>query len=113
MKKPKNRLPKIPDFLNVVRVCIEQGRYLSCLHLQQREIERDITRREVLYVLLHGFHEKKEDDFDEGYMVWHYAIRGKTLDNKDLRVFISFDKESFMVIITTFEIGKKKDEKKD
>ena len=105
MKSRKSRPPKIDDLLSVIKTCIEAGRYFSCLHLEQREDERNITRREVLHVLRNGFHEKKEDDFDEGYRVWHYAIRGKTLDNRDLRVFVSFDKESFMIIITTFEIG--------
>jgi len=49
---------------------------------------------------------KKEDDFEDGYQVWHYAIRGKTIDERDLRVFVSFDEDRMMVIITAFEIGK-------
>lgn len=89
---------KIDRLLGRVRECIESGRYLSCLHLEQREGERGITRREVLDVLLHGFHEKKEDDFDDAYQKWHYAIRGMTLDGRELRVFISFDEMSNMII---------------
>ena len=75
------------------------------MHLEQRESERDITRREVLDVLLRGFHEKKEDDFDEAYQKWHYAIRGLTLDARELRVFVSFDEVTQLIIITTYEIG--------
>lgn len=106
-KKGISRPPKIPNLLKVVKACIESGRYRSCLHLEQREMERNITRREVLYVLKTGFHEQKEDDFDEAYQDWHYAVRGKTVDERDLRVFISFDKETMMIIITTFEINRK------
>ena len=102
----KTRPEKISDLLDVIKDCIDTGRYRSCLHLEQREDERNITRREVLYVLRNGFHEKKEDDFEEFFQTWNYAIRGKTIDLKDLRVFVSFDKETKMIIITTFGVGK-------
>lgn len=105
MKSKKTRPVKIHNLLEVIRGCIEIGRYRSCLHLEQREIERSITRREVLYVLRQGFHEKKEDDFDEAFQAWNYAIRGKTVDQRELRVFVSFDEETMMIIITTFEVG--------
>lgn len=105
MKKKPTKPVKIANLLEVIKACIETGQYRSCLHLEQRELERSITRREVLYVLLHGFHEKKEDDFDEAFQSWHYAIRGKTIDGCDLRVFVSFDTETLMIIITTFTVG--------
>lgn len=105
MKRKTTRPPKIDRLLDIVKECIKTGRYLSCLHLEQREDERGITRREVLHVLLHGFHEKKRDGFDEAYQKWHYAIRGMTLDARELRVFISFDEATNMIIITTYEIG--------
>ena len=102
----KSRRPaKIPNLLDIVKNCIETGRYRSCLHLEQREVERSITRREVLYVLLNGFHEKKEDDFDEAFQAWNYAIRGKTVDQRELRIFVSFNEKTMMIIITTFEVG--------
>ena len=73
MKSKNTRPPKIEYLLDIIKKCIELGKYLSCLHLEQREEGRGITRQEVLYVLLNGFHEKKEDDFDEAYQKWHYA----------------------------------------
>jgi len=107
MKQKKIRPPKVSNLLKFIRECIDSGRYRSCLHLEQREVERNITRREVLYVLKTGFHEQKEDDFDEVYNNWHYAVRGKSLDDRDLRIFVSFDEETMMIIITTFEIQRK------
>lgn len=59
MKRKNPRPQKNEHLLDVVKECIESGRYLSCVHLEQREEERWITRREVLHVLLTGFHEKK------------------------------------------------------
>lgn len=105
MRSKSNRPDKIDNLLELIKECISSGRYRTCIHLEQREKERKITRREVLYVLKHGFHEKKEDDYEEQYQTWNYAIRGKTVDRRDLRIFISFDKENMMIIITTFEVG--------
>ncbi len=105
MKSKGVRPGKIPNLLEVIKDCIETGRYRSCLHLEQREIERNITRREVLHVLLHGFHEKREDDYDESFQTWNYAVRGKTVDERELRIFVSFDEKTMMIIITTFEVG--------
>lgn len=59
-----------------------------------------------MYLRYTGFHEKKKDGYDDTYQAWHYAIRGKSLDERDLRVFVSFDKETMMLIITAYEIGK-------
>lgn len=100
------RQDKLPNLLDLIKNCLESGNYRSCLHLEQRELERNITRREVLHVLLNGFHEKKKDGYDETHKTWNYAIRGKTLDKRDLRVFISFDEKTMMLIITAYEIGK-------
>ncbi len=99
------RPPKIPNLLEVIKACVESGKYRSCLHLEKRERERSITRREILHVLLHGFHEKKEDDFEKQFQTWNYAVRGKTIDQRELRVFVSFDDETMMIIITSFEVG--------
>lgn len=101
MKSKDARPPKLDKLLEIVKKCIESENYLSCLHLEQREKERQITRREVWHVLLNGFHEKKKDTFNEIYHKWHYAIRGLTLDAREIRVFISFDETSKMLIITT------------
>ena len=56
-------------------------------------------------MLRHGFHEKKKDLFDETHNTWNYAVRGKTLDKEEMRVIVSFDRESEMLIITAFYVG--------
>ena len=37
-------------------------------------------------------------------MAWNYAIQGKTLDNDKARVCISFDKDSYFVVITVIRL---------
>ena len=99
------RTEKLSNLLAMIRVCIEEGRYLDTLHSEDRQDERRISRPEILYVLKNGHHEKKKDKFDEFYNAWNYAVRGKTVDRRNLRVIVSFDKNG-MLIITAIEIKK-------
>jgi len=76
---------------------------LDTVHATQRLSERAITRQEILYVLKNGFREQRKDRFDEQYDAWNYAIRGKTVDGRQLRVIVSFE-ESVLLIITAIDI---------
>ena len=96
---------KIDDLMNKIKKCIEGGRYLDTTHALVRQNLRKITRPEILYVLKSGFHEKRKDKFEENLNSWNYAIRGRTLDKKELRVIISFEINN-MLIITAIDLGK-------
>ena len=74
-------------------------------HVSQCSYERDITRPEILYVLKNGHQKKRKDKFDEFYKVWNYAVRGKTLDRRELRIAVSLDKNG-MLIITAIDLRK-------
>ena len=87
----------------IVHACVEDGRYLDTRHATDRQYERKVNRPEILYVLKHGYHEKKKDKFDEYYQAWNYSVRGKTVDRRELRVVVSFD-PSGMLIITAIEL---------
>jgi hypothetical protein len=73
------------------------------MRLKRRQ-ERKVTRPEYLYVLQHGFHEQGKDTFDQAHASWNYAIRGKTIDARELRVVVSFDAQD-LLIITVIEVG--------
>ena len=102
-----SRPTKHPDVLKLVKECIENGRYLDTRHATDRQSERSINRLEVIYVLKNGHHEKRKDKFEDRFNVWNYAIRGKTLDKRDLRIVVSFDENVQLLIITAIEILKK------
>jgi len=101
MSRPGKHL----DLLNMIRACVEDGRYLDTRHATERKTQRMISRPELLYVLKYGRHEKAKDKFDEAYNAWNYAIRGKTLDRRELRIVVSFD-ENGMLIITAIDLTK-------
>jgi hypothetical protein len=96
-------LAKRKDLRHKIRKCLEEGNYRDTRHALQRKQERQITREEVLQVLQNGHHEKRKDKYDWQYGAWNYAVRGKTIDRKDLRIIVSFD-ESNMLIITAIEL---------
>ena len=96
--------PKIQNLLEAVRCSIESGRYFDTRHATDRQTERSISRIEILYVLKLGRHEKSKDQYQERYKAWNYAIRGRTIDRREVRVIVSFD-ENNMLIITAIELG--------
>lgn len=100
MKTP----PKVDRLLERVREALDAGRFLDTAHTTQRRAERQITRPETLYVLRHGWHEKRKDVFDPRYRAWNYAIRGKTIDGRQLRVVVSFE-NNVLLIVTAIALG--------
>ena len=103
MRQRPARPPKHEDVPALVREHIDAGRYLDTRHASSRKAERQITLPEVLYVLRHGYHEKRKDQFKEEHDAWTYAMRGKTVDRRELRICVSFD-PSGMLIITTIDL---------
>ena len=72
-----------------IRAALDTGRFLDTLHTTQRQAERQITRPKMLYVLRHGWYEKRKDVFDTRYQGWNYASREKTVDGRHLRVVVA------------------------
>lgn len=99
-KRPKKKRPsKRTDLINDVKEAARDGRYLDLTkHATERSEERSIIRTEYEFVLKTGWHEKAKDRYDERYKAWNYAIRGKTVDKRSLRVIVSFDEDNLMVI---------------
>lgn len=57
-----------------------------------------------MYVLTKsGWHEKRKDSYSEEFKAWNYAIRGSTIDEREIRVIVSFD-DSGLLIITVIDL---------
>jgi hypothetical protein len=104
--KTKSKRPaKLHDVLALVRSNIELGTYRDTRHAAQRKEERSTTLLEILHVLKRGHHEKRKDEFKLEYGDWNYAIRGKTVDQRELRVVVTFVSE--MLVITAIDLNLK------
>jgi hypothetical protein len=98
------RPSKIGDVLKKARECVEQGRYYDTSHAILRKIQRQISLMHVLYVLRHGYHEKRKDQYSLEHKDWTYSIRGLSIDRRDIRI-AAFDEDE-MLIITVIEIAR-------
>ena len=103
-------LPPIDNLMQKIKDCLDIGAYKQTVHALKRRAERDIDLLDALYVLKNGYHEKSKTSFDEAFQAWKYAVRGKTLDELDIRIIVAFD-ESGMLIITVMHVAKKEDGK--
>lgn len=89
-------------------VCLDKGKYRDTTHAIIRKEQRQITLPEIIYVLKNGRHEKAKDHFEEKFNAWNYSIRGKTVDENELRVIVSFEEERHLIIITAMYLEKRR-----
>lgn len=101
MAKPK-RPPKIANIMRLVHRHIEDGTYRDTFHSSNRQSQRNISRLEIEQVLCNGYHEKRKDEYQNQYQSWNYAIRGQTVDKRNLRVIVAFEEN--MLIITAIDL---------
>ncbi len=71
----------------------------------ERREERIITLLEIHDVIQGGWHEKRKDEYKDEHQSWSYAIRGQTIDRRELRIVIAFDEESGMLLITAIDLN--------
>jgi len=102
--------PKINHILEVVKNHLNKGEYYISNHAKERLKSRRIARTELLHVLKNGWNEKSKDTYDERYEAWNYAIKGKTLEKRLLRIIVSFDPEG-MLIITVIDLEENENKK--
>jgi len=99
------RPPKINNLIDEIHKRLEAGKYKYVKHANERLQQREVNRLEVKQALKNGHHEKRKDDFNEKHKRWNYSIRGKTIDKRNLRVAVTFDKKN-MLIITVIDLDK-------
>ncbi len=96
----------MPHFNPLVRIreLVGKNKYRLVPHAIERRLERSIALRDILFVLMNGYHENEKSGFDNKRQAGRYAIRGKTPDGIDIRVVVAI--ESAVVIITVIRPGK-------
>jgi hypothetical protein len=91
-----------------IKNCLVNRRYKQSLHALERIDKRKVSFQDVLFVLETGRREEAKDSYDEAFQNWKYAIRGKTLEDVDIRVIITINEEN-VVIITVVNLTIKED----
>jgi hypothetical protein len=96
------RPPKRPNLLADVRAAARNAGLLLSAHARQRMAERGVVLPDILQVLGFGQHEKAKDEFEKRFQSWNYAIRGKTVDGRELRIVVGFDPA--LLVITVIDL---------
>jgi hypothetical protein len=51
-----------------------------------------------------GYWERAKDEFKEEFQAWNYAIRGCTIDGRELRIAIALDHQVGAIIVTAIQL---------
>lgn len=82
----------------MVREHVKAGTVLDTRHAFDRKKQRSISWPEIRFVLRTGYREKRKDELKPEHDAWTYAIRGKTVDRRNLRVCVAFDPAGLLII---------------
>jgi hypothetical protein len=97
-KTLKSSRPKRAHPVADVRRLVSGDAYIFSRHALERLQQRQVTVPEVRHVLLNGFHESRKDEWRDREGAWNYAIRGKTVDERELRVCVTFLPGNLLVV---------------
>ena len=99
--------PKIASVMTLIRAHAQAGDFVVLPHAELRRGERKISVPDIAHVLLNGERDPVHDEFKEEFQSWNYAVRGKTIDGRSIRIAVTFD-ENEMLIVTVIPLGKRR-----
>lgn len=99
------RPAKQSNVKKTVTAAVSQGHIRYSTHALERMEQRKIVGPEVLHVLVNGFHEARKDEYKEDHKTWTYAIRGKTVDGRNLRFGVAILSPD-VLLITAIDLDK-------
>ena len=106
MSKKPNRARKRAQPLELARKLFMEGRYRDTRHATDRRSERAITLPEIRQVIETGHNNKQKDEYKPEFDDWNYAIDGRTVDGRKLRIAVAFDDAASMLIITAIHLDR-------
>lgn len=105
-KKKTTRPAKIANIHAMAKAAISLGNYIPVEHAEIRLNEREVILPELEFVILNGHRVPSRDEFKKEFNSWNYAIEGKTVDARKLRIIIAMDKLTGLLIITVIDLMK-------
>lgn len=106
----KKKSPKEAEVAKKMKGLLGLNKIRFLPHANDRMGERNILDYEVRQALSNGRHEPKKDRYSKDWSNWEYCIEGKTLDNRHLRIGISFETSDTtgekLLVITVIDLSK-------
>lgn len=101
-----SRPAKIENIIAILKEAVEDGNLLYSSHANDRMAQRSIIKPEIEFVLSNGHHEAKKDKFNAEFESWDYAIKGKTIDGRNLRIVVALI-SPHVLIVTAIDLHAK------
>lgn len=89
-----------------IKKALERKSYIFTSHAFERLIDRNINELTVIRILKSQFkyHEVRKDSYAQSFRSWNYSIVGISPDDEDIRIIVSFEEET-MLVITVINLG--------
>ena len=102
--RKKVKTEKVQDLMAEVKKHLDNGTYKFSNHGAERKDQRAVSVPDITNALRNGYHEKKKDKWEEAFKNWNYSVRGKSIDDGDLSIIVSFEVFG-LLIITVIRLG--------
>lgn len=93
------RSPKMTGLIDEVRKAAEAGDYRFTRHAEERMVERQVNLAEVDYILRNAYHRPSKDEWNEQWKQWRYSICGRTVDQRNIRLAVTFSGVMWIVTV--------------
>ena len=93
--------------MSLIRARARAGEFIVLPHAETRRGERGISIPDIVHALLNGERDPAHDEFKVEFQSWNYAVWGKTVDGRSVRIAVAFD-ENDMLIVTVIPLGKRR-----
>lgn len=99
---------KVDNIIYKVQTLLKAGKLRLSSHANQRMYERNVIYYELLQALTKCKHEAGKDRFSIEHDDWQYSLVGRTLDDRQLRIGVSFETDEntgeTLLIVTVIDI---------
>ena len=102
--KPKKKTKQ--ELFKIIENSIDTRNYVFTEHGKLRSEQRKhVNDLQIINILKSKTkkHEAKRDRYEKGYSDWKYHITGRTVDNEEVRIVLSFNSD-LMCIITVINL---------
>lgn len=108
IKKPIKKTTS--EVFTLIDKALDSGDYIISRHGRKRGKERGVTALNIVQALRSEKrrHEAKKDKFDEGMFDWNYSILSDDIEERKLRIILTFSEQMLIVTIIVISKGKEK-----
>ena len=105
-KKPIKKTTS--EVFSLIDKALNSGEYIISRHGRKRGKERGVTALNIVQALRRPDrrHEAKKDKYDVGMLDWNYSILSSDIEDRKLRIILTFSEHMLIVTVIVLSKGK-------